>query len=84
MKTFEKIIYGLYVMWWIFAPFIVKEILLSRNIILPRDISSYGSCIWYAIGLGQMAWLTRNDPDPPKSRHKDRPSYTDRGQNDWP
>ena len=81
MKAWEKIVYGLYLIGWIIAPFIANDYLKSRGVILPEDISYYGFLIWYAIGLGQVWWSNRNDP--PKRNKNNGPSYTGKGQNDW-
>lgn len=81
MTVFEKIVYGIYVVGWIAAPFIVKDILASRNIFLPSDIATGGVAIWYAIPLLQFAWMDRRNPK--KKSGSNGPSYTDRGQNDW-
>ena len=82
MKVWEKIVYSLYVIGWIIAPMIVKDLLASRNIFIPFDLAAGGIVIWYAIPLLQMAWHDRNKPKN-KLPNSKGPSYTDKGLNDW-
>jgi hypothetical protein len=84
MKGFsvlENILYYTFVIGWILAPMLVNEVLENRNIILPSDLRTYGTLIWYGIGIALTLWNNRNKPNPPSN--KSGPSYTDRGQNDW-
>ena len=83
MKIIEQIAYYTFVVGWIVAPLIVRDVLASRNIILPSDMAIKGVAIWYAIPLVQLAWLDRHKPSQRKKGYGG-PSYTDKGQNDWP
>lgn len=72
----------IYTIGWIIAPLLVNDVLLSRGINLPSDLSTYGVVIWYAIPF--VYWLVFIRPkEPPKRINSRNPSYTDKGQNDW-
>lgn len=82
MKLWERILLWSYVLFWVLAPAIGIAVLKSRGIELPSDIRTVGIIIWYGLGLAQSWWANRNESS--KSRYKRGPSYTDKGQHDWP
>lgn len=82
MSVIEQVAYYAFIVGWIVAPLVVKDVLYSRDIVLPSDLGTYGLVIWYAIPFVQMWWRDRHKP---KSKKWSRgPSYTDKGQYDWP
>jgi hypothetical protein len=74
VKVIQQILYYAFIVWWVIAPAIVNDVLLSRNIILPSDLATYGVLIWYATPLIQIAWINKDNPKKPKDK-QDHPSY---------
>jgi len=80
MLLIKRILYSSIAIGWIGAPFILTDVLINRDILIPSDIRIGVTVVWYAIPLLYIAWRDRNKPNYRSSRRG--PSYR-KDTDDW-